>query len=159
VNARRTNPGWKLQGFIDDLTSVLGLQSALSVCRRDDILRKLGDTLLGIADLRFVLIRLRAGADDTRHDLLSLDCRYSDRCCEAALIAALEPWLLRHPSSTSSLSYTPIGPEALSIIALESGSNSASGRLVAGAAHGSLPSDLERILLRAAANHAWSPPP
>jgi hypothetical protein len=47
VNAQSTDQARRLQGFIDDLTAVLALQSASSGCMRDDILASLGMRLWG----------------------------------------------------------------------------------------------------------------
>jgi hypothetical protein len=73
---------------------------------------------------------------------------------EAALIAALQPWLSPTLGSASSLNYKPMRPEVLSTTSLELGSNGAWGRLVVGAARASFPCDLEKILLRVAGNQA-----
>jgi signal transduction histidine kinase len=154
VKAQSVDQARKLDGFIDALTVVLALQSVSSGCTCDHILSKLGEALLRILDLRLVVIRLRSWPDGAYHEVLSLDSRYRDRSDEAALIAALQPWLSPPLGSASSLNYTPMGPEAISITSLELGSNGAWGKLVAGAPRASFPSDLERILLRVAGNQA-----
>ena len=152
VKAQSADPARKLDGFIDALTAVLALQSVSGGCTCDHILSKLGEALLRILDLRLVFVRLRSWPDGALHEALSLDSRYRDRGDEAALIAALQPWLSPPLGSASSLKYKPMGPEAISITSLELGSNGAWGRLVAGAPRASFPSDLEWILLRVAAN-------
>jgi PAS domain S-box-containing protein len=152
VKVPSTDPARKLDGFIDALTAMLALPSVSGGCTCDHILSKLGEALLRILDLRLVFVRLRSWPDGAQHEVLSLDSRYRDRSDEAALIAALQPWLSPPLGSASSLNYKPMGPEAISITSLELGSNGAWGKLVAGAARASFPSDLERILLRVAGN-------
>jgi hypothetical protein len=142
VNAQSVDQARKLDGFIDALTAVLALQSVSSGSTCDHILSKLGEALLRILDLRLVVVRLRSWPDGAHHEVLSLDSRYRDRSDEAALIAALQPWLSPPLGSASSLNYTPMGPEVISITSLELGSNGAWGRLVAGAPRVSFPSDL-----------------
>ena len=154
MNAQSVDPARKLEEFIDALTAVLAPQSVSSGCTCDHILSKLGEALLRILDLRLIIVRVRSRPDGAHQDVLSLDSRYSGRSDEAALIAALQPWLSPPLGSASSLNYKPMGPEAISITSLELGSNGAWGTLVAGAARASFPSDLERILLRVAGNQA-----
>ena len=154
MKAQSADLAWNLDGFIDALTTVLALQSVSSGCTCDHILSKLGEALLRILDLRLVIVRLSSWPDGAHHEVLSLDSRFRDRSDEAALIAALQPWLSAPLGSASSLNYTPMGPEAISITSLELGSNGEWGRLVAGAPRASFPSNLERTLLRVAGNQA-----
>lgn len=147
MDARTVDEPGRLERFASQLRSLQAHAHAT-----DRGVGALCDTLLRMLDLGLVCARIRSAVGSLNRDILSINDRYSDRLQVPALTAALEPWLTRSPEAGATFRYPPIGPEVLSITALQLGSGSASSVLIVAAARANFPDELERLLLQAAAD-------
>jgi PAS domain S-box-containing protein len=143
----------KLEGLLNALSAVLALQSGRRARSGQQALGLLADLLLRTLDLQFVFARAGLKATGTAWDVVRLHRRYSDRI-SPGLIAALEPWVSSNGSSSSRLRYEPLGPRPVPIAMFPFASPGLTGRLIVGAARAGFPSDIEKVLLRVAANQA-----
>src|SRR5690348_4358440 len=92
----------KLEGLLNDLRSVLALQSGRHATSGQDALGPIADLLLRTLDLQFVFARTASKATGACCDVVRLERRYSPHLSEG-LTAALEPWLSPSGSSRSRL--------------------------------------------------------
>jgi PAS domain S-box-containing protein len=143
----------KLEGLLNDLRSVLALQSGRHATSGQDALGPIADLLLRTLDLQFVFARTASKATGACCDVVRLERRYSPHLSEG-LTAALEPWLSPRGSSRSRLRFPPLGTRALSVATFTFGSPDVHGKLIVGTARAGFPSEIENLLLRVAANQA-----
>lgn len=143
----------KLEGLLTALRSVLALQSGRPARTGQHALGQLADLLLRTLELQFVFLRVCSKATGAAYDVVRLDDRHPDQI-SAGLTAALEPRLTSNDRSSSRLRYEPLGLRAVPIATLPFGSTGLTGKLIVGATRAGFPSDIEKVLLRVAADQA-----
>jgi C4-dicarboxylate-specific signal transduction histidine kinase len=143
-----------LQGCINDLISVLALSALWSGREPSEMIRALLDGLLGMQRLDFVYARLSETIDVEPIEMVRWAQRY-DRDVQAHEVGrALDRWLTGDLSVSPLAIANPVGEGEVAIAAFRLGLQDHLGVLVAGSARRDFPTQVERLLLRVAANQA-----
>jgi C4-dicarboxylate-specific signal transduction histidine kinase len=143
-----------LQGCINDLISVLALYALWSGREPSEMVRALLDGLLGMQRLDFVYARLSETIDGEPVEVVRWAQRY-DRDVQAHAVGrALDRWLTGDLPVSPLVIANPLGDGEVAIAAFRLGLQDHLGVLVAGSARRDFPTQIERLLLRVAANQA-----
>jgi C4-dicarboxylate-specific signal transduction histidine kinase len=144
----------RLQNCINDLISVLALPAIWSGNESSQIVGTLLDVLLGMLRLDFAYARLNDSSDGSPIEVV----RLSERKCPSTepqeVGRALDRWLSGDPSNSSFVIPNPAGEGEVSIAWFSLGLKGEVGTLVAGSRRADFPTEVERLLLRVAANQA-----
>src|SRR2546422_4072553 len=145
----------RLKACINDLISVLALPAIWSGHEASLIASTLLEALLGMLRLDFAYLQLKSIAGDAPIEIVRLAQRRTVAPHAQEVGRALAPWLATDPPTSPFVVPNPVGQGNVSIAPLRLGLQDEVGVLVAGAQRANFPSDVERILLRVAANQAW----
>jgi signal transduction histidine kinase len=143
-----------LQGCINDLISVLALSALWSGREPYEMIRTLLDGLLGMQRLDFVYARLSKTIDVEPIEMVRWAQR-DDRDVQAQEVGrALDRWLTGDLPVSPLAIANPVGAGEVAIAAFRLGLQDHLGVLVAGSERRDFPTQIERLLLRVAANQA-----
>ncbi len=145
----------RLKACINDLISVLALPAIWSGHEASLIASTLLDTLLGMLRLDFAYLRLKSTIGDAPIEMVRVAQPRTVAPHAQEVGRALAPWLATDAPTSPFVVPNPVGQGELSIAPLRLGLQDEVGVLVAGAQRPNFPSDVERVLLRVAANQAW----
>src|SRR5229473_2798874 len=144
----------RLQSCINDLISVLALPAIWSGSESSQILGTLLDVLLTMLRLDFAYARLSDASDGPPIEVVRLgDHRYSSLQPQQ-FGQALDRWLTDDQTTSRCLVPDPMGEGEVSIASFSLGLQHEVGVLVAGTQRADFPTEVERLLLRVAANQA-----
>src|SRR5216683_3178124 len=144
----------RLQSCINDLVSVLALPAIWSGSESSHILGTLLDVLLTMLRLDFAYARLSDASDGPPIEVVrSGEHRYSS-VQPQQFGQALDRWLMGDQTASQCVVPSPVGEGEVSIASFSLGLQREVGVLVAGTQRADFPTEVERLLLRVAANQA-----
>jgi PAS domain S-box-containing protein len=144
----------RLQSCINDLISVLALPAIWSGSESSQIVGTLLDALLAMLRLDFAYARLSDSSDGPPIEVVRLGQRQRPSVQLQQVGQALSRWLTGDPAASRFLLPDPAGEGEVSIASFSLGLQEEVGVLVAGSRRADFPTDIERLLLRVAANQA-----
>ena len=144
----------RLQGCINDLISVLALPALWSGYETSQIVSTLLDVLLGMLRLDFVYVRLSEAIDGAPIEAVRLAQHRNLTVQPQEVGRALTRWLTGDPPTSPLVMPNPIGEGEVSIAPFRLGLQEEVGVLVAGSWRADFPTEIEKLLLRVAANQA-----
>ncbi len=144
----------RLQSCINDLISVLALPAIWSGSESSQIVGTLLDALLAMLRLDFAYVRLSDSSDGPPIEVVRLGHRQHPSVQLQQVGQALSRWLTGDPAASRFVLPDPAGEGEVSIASFSLGLQEEVGVLVAGSRRADFPTDIERLLLRVAANQA-----
>jgi PAS domain S-box-containing protein len=144
----------RLQSCINDLISVLALPAIWSGSESSQILGTLLDVLLTMLRLDFAYARLSDAGDGPPIEVLRLGDHRHSSLQPQQFGQALDRWLINDPNASRCVVPDPVGEDEVSIASFSLGLQPEVGVLVAGSRRADFPTEVERLLLRVATNHA-----
>src|SRR5258707_15848186 len=144
----------RLQSCINDLISVLALPAIWSGSESAHILGTLLDVLLTMLRLDFTYARLTDVSDDSPIEVVRLADHRHSSIQPQQFGQALDRWLTGDQTVSRSVIPVLAGEAELSIASFLLGLQHDGGVLVAGSRRADFPTEVERLLLRVAANQA-----
>ncbi|MDT4951933.1 MAG: hypothetical protein QOJ02_71, partial [Acidobacteriota bacterium] len=144
----------RLQSCINDLISVLALPAIWSGSESSQILGTLLESLQTMLRLDFAYARLNDASGGPPIEVVrSADHRFSSVQSQQ-LGQALDRWLTGDQTASRNVVPDPAGEGEVSIVSFSLGLHHEGGVLVAGSRRADFPTEVERLLLRVAANQA-----
>jgi len=144
----------RLQSCINDLISVLALPAIWSGSEPSQIVGTLLDALLAMLRLDFAYARLTDSSDGPPIEVVRLGHRQHPSVQPQQVGQALGRWLTGDQAASHFVVPDPAGEGEVSIASFSLGLQDEVGVLVAGSRRADFPTDIERLLLRVAANQA-----
>lgn len=144
----------RLQSCINDLISVLALPAIWSGSEASHILGTLLDVLLTMLRLDFVYARLPDASDGPAIEVVRFAERRHFSGQPQQFGELLDGWLVRDQTTARCVMPDPAGEGEVSIASFALGLQHEAGLLVAGSRRPDFPTQVERLLLRVAANQA-----
>src|SRR6266436_9134806 len=144
----------RLQSCINDLISVLALAAIWSGSESCQMLGTLLDSLLAILRLDFACARLNDSVDGSPVEVVRLAQRQHPSAQPQEVGRALGRWLSGDKPASRFVIPNPAGEGEVAIASFSLGLQDEVGVLVAGSRRADFPTDIERLLLRVAANQA-----
>ena len=144
----------RLQSCINDLISVLALAAIWSGSESCQMLGTLLDSLLAILRLDFACARLNDSIDGSPVEVVRLAQRQHPSAQPREVGRALGRWLSGDQTASRFVIPNPAGEGEVAIASFPLGLQDEVGVLVAGSRRADFPTDIERLLLRVAANQA-----
>jgi transcriptional regulator with GAF, ATPase, and Fis domain len=144
----------RLQGRINDLTSLMALPAMWAGCEPREVLTTLLDVTVGMLHLDFVYAALGSSAEEGRFQVLRIAPRDGGRHSPPEVARTLEPWLDPDAPSSARDVPNPVGAGVLATTRFWLGLDPSAGVVVAGSRRPDFPSGIETLLLRVAVNHA-----
>ena len=144
----------RLQSCINDLISVLALAAIWSGSESSQMLGTLLDSLLAILRLDFVYARLSDGSDGPPIEVVRSGQHGHSSVQPQQVGRALDRWLTDDQTASQCVVSSPVGEGEVSIASFSLGLAHEVGVLVAGSQRTDFPTEVERLLLRVAANQA-----
>jgi PAS domain S-box-containing protein len=142
----------RLQGCINDLISVLALPAIWSGHEPSQIVSTLLDVLLRMLRLDFAYVS--ETINGSLIEVLRVAQRRNLTAQPQEVGRALTRWLTSAPPTSPLMVPNPVGEGEVSIVRLRLGLQDDVGFLVAGSQRADFPTEIERLLLRVAANQA-----
>src|SRR5947209_1121036 len=144
----------RLQSCINDLISVLALPAIWSGSESSLILGTLLDVLLTMLRLDFAYARLSEADDCPPIEVVRSGQRHDSAIHPQQFGQALDRWLKSNPVGSQSMAPNPAGAGEVSIASFSLGLQREMNVLVVGSQRPDFPTEVERLLLRVAANQA-----
>src|SRR5216683_2254270 len=144
----------RLQSCINDLISVLALAAIWSGSESCQMLGTLLESLLAILRLDFACARLNDSIDGSPIEVVRLAQRQHPSAQPQEVGRALGRWLSGDQTASRFVIPNPAGEGEVAIASFSLGLQDEVGVLVAGSRRADFPTDIERLLLRVAANQA-----
>ncbi len=144
----------RLQSCINDLISVLALAAIWTGSESCQMLGTLLDSLLAILRLDFACARLNDSIDGSPVEVVRLAQRQHPSAQPQEVGRALGRWLSGDQTASRFVIPNPAGEGEVAIASFPLGLQDEVGVLVAGSRRADFPTDIERLLLRVAANQA-----
>ena len=144
----------RLQSCINDLISVLALPAIWSGSEPSQIVGTLLDALLAMLRLDFAYARLTDSSDGPPIEVVRLGHRQHPSVQPQQVGQALGRWLTGDQAASRFVVPDPAGEGEVSIASFSLGLQDEVGVLVAGSRRAAFPTNIERLLLRVAANQA-----
>jgi C4-dicarboxylate-specific signal transduction histidine kinase len=144
----------RLQSCINDLISVLALAAIWSGSESRETLGTLLDSLLAILRLDFACARVNHSIDGSPIEVMRLAQRQHSVAHQQEIGRTLAPWLGSDQALSRFLIPNPTGEGEVAIASFALGLQDQFGVLMAGSRRPDFPTDMERLLLRVAANQA-----
>ena len=144
----------RLQSCINDLISVLALPAIWSGSKSSQILSTLLDVLLTMLRLDFAYARLNDASDGPPIEVVRLGDHRHSPIQPQQFGQALDRWLTADQTASRCVVPDPAGEGEVSIASFSLGLHHEVGVLVAGSRRADFPTEIERLLLRVAANQA-----
>jgi len=144
----------RLQSCINDLISVLALPAIWSGSESSQIVGTLLDVLLAMLRLDFAYARLSDSSDGPPIEVVRLGHRQHPSVQPQQVGQALGRWLTGDQAASRFVVPDPAGEGEVSIASFSLGLQDQVGVLVAGSRRAAFPTNIERLLLRVAANQA-----
>jgi PAS domain S-box-containing protein len=144
----------RLQSCINDLISVLALAAIWSGSESSQMLGTLLDSLLAILRLDFAYARLSDGSDGPPIEVVRSGQHEHSSVQPQQVGQALDRWLTDDQTASQCVVPSPVGEGEVSIASFSLGLQHEVGVLVAGSQRTDFPTEVERLLLRVAANQA-----
>jgi PAS domain S-box-containing protein len=144
----------RLQSCINDLISVLALAAIWSGSESSQMLGTLLDSLLAILRLDFAYARMSDGSDGPPIEVVRSGQHGHSSVQPQQVGQALDRWLTDDQTASQCVVPSPVGEGEVSIASFSLGLQHEVGVLVAGSQRTDFPTEVERLLLRVAANQA-----
>src|SRR5437899_5924228 len=144
----------RLQNCINDLISLLSLPAIWSGSESSQIPGTLVDVLLTMLRLDFAYARLSDTSDGPPIEVVRLSDHRHSSVQPQQFGQALDRWLTGDQTASRSMVPDPMGEGEVSIASFSLGLQHEVGVLVAGSRRADFPTEVERLLLRVAANQA-----
>ena len=142
----------RLQGCINNLVSILALPALWSDHESSQIVRTLLDVLLGMLRLDFAYARLSETVDGSPVEMVRLAQRHTLTAQPQEVGRVIAGWLTGDPSALLFVAPNPVGEGEISVASFRLGVQDEVGIFVAGSQRADFPTEIERLLLRVAAN-------
>src|SRR5437870_5072295 len=144
----------RLQSCINDLISVLALPAIWSGSESSQILGTLLDVLLTMLRLDFAYARLSDASDGPPIEVVRVGDRRHSSVQPEQFGQAVDRWLMGDQTGSQCVVPDPAGEGEVSIASFSLGLQHEGGVLVAGSRRADFPTEVERLLMRVAANQA-----
>jgi PAS domain S-box-containing protein len=144
----------RLNGCINDLTTILARPATWSGSESSQIVGILLDALLRTLHLDFTYARLAGGPDGSPSEMVRLAQRPGPSLQAADIGHTLDAWLTRDLPLSPLVVPNPVGDGTVTIACLRLGLEDDTEILVVGSARADFPTKIEMILLRVAVNQA-----
>ncbi|MCU1311724.1 MAG: sensor signal transduction histidine kinase [Candidatus Angelobacter sp.] len=144
----------RLQSCINDLISVLALPAIWSGGESSQILGTLLDVVLTMLRLDFAYARLSDASDGPPIEVVRLGDHRNSFVQPQQIGQALDRWLTCEQTASRIMVPDPAGEGEVSIASFSLGLQDEVGMLIAGSRRVDFPTEVERLLLRVAANQA-----
>ena len=144
----------RLRSCINDLISVLALPAIWTGTDSLQVVNTLLDVLVGMLRLDLACVRLTSNDDGPQLEVVRWGQPRHPALDPQQLLRAIERSLAGGPDATSVAIQTPAAEGQVSIAAFSLGLQHEIGLLTAGSARPGFPTEVERLLLRVAANQA-----
>ncbi|MCU1307723.1 MAG: sensor signal transduction histidine kinase [Acidobacteriaceae bacterium] len=144
----------RLQSCINDLISVLALPAIWSGRESSHILGTLLDVVLTMLRLDFAYARLSDASDGPPIEVVRLGDHRNSSVQPQQIGQALDRWLTCEQTASRIMVPDPAGEGEVSIASFSLGLQHEVGMLIAGSRRTDFPTEVERLLLRVAANQA-----
>ena len=144
----------RLNGCINDLTTILALPAIWSGSESSQIVGILMDALLRTLRLDLAYARLAGGPDASPSEMVRLAQRPGPGLQAKDIGQALDKWLAPDLPISSVVVPNPVGDSTLTIACFRLGLQDDTGILVVGSARADFPAKTEMLLLRVALNQA-----
>ena len=147
----------RLNGCINNLTTILALPAIWIGSDSSQIVSTLLEALVGILRLDFAFARFgKKNHDEPSREMLRLASSQQQSAIlqTKEVSRALDRWITRDAPFSSFVVPNPIGEGSTTVALLRLGLHDDTGILVAGSAHQSFPTNIDMLLLRVAANEA-----
>src|SRR5437016_11152585 len=144
----------RLQSCINDLISVMALAAIWTGNESCQMLGTLLESLLAILRLDFACARLNDSIDGSPVEVVRLAQRQHPSAQPQEVGRALDRWLSGDQTASRFVIPNPAGEGEVAIASFSLGLQDEVGVLVAGSRRADFPTDIERLLLRVAANQA-----
>lgn len=144
----------RLQSCINDLISILALPAIWTGGESSQILGTLLDVLLTMLRLDFSYARLHDASDGSPIEVVRWGDRLRSSVQPQLFIQALDRWLIADQTGSRCVIPDPAGNGEISIALFSLGLHQEGAVLVAGSRRADFPTEVERLLLRVAANQA-----
>jgi PAS domain S-box-containing protein len=144
----------RLQSCINDLISVLALPAIWSGSESSQILGTLLDVLLTMLRLDFAYAWLGDASDGPPIEVVRLGDHRHSAVQPRQVGQALDRWLTGDQTASRNVIPDPAGEGEVSVASFSLGLQHEGGVLVAGSRRADFPTEVERLLLRVAANQA-----
>ena len=144
----------RLNGCINQLTSILALPAIWSGSESSQIVSILLDALLPTLHLDFCYARLGGGPDASPIEMVRLAQRQDLNSQTGDIGQALDNWLTRDLPLWPLVVPNPVGDGNVTIACFRLGLQDGTGILVVGSARADFPTKIEMLLLRVALNQA-----
>ena len=144
----------RLNGCINDLTTILALPAIWIGSESSQIIGTLLDALLHILRLDFVFARLDSSHGASHRETVRLAQRQSASFQAQDIGRALDQWLTPDLLTSSLVVPNPVGEGNITIVHFRLGLHDDAGILVAGSTRAEFPTKIDMLLLRVAANQA-----
>src|SRR5262245_47627345 len=143
----------RLKACFNDLISVLDLPAIWSSHEPSQIVSTLLEVLVDMLRLDFVYVLLSDSfGGGVPIEMVRLAHRRNLTAQPQEIGQILQPWLTGDPHTSPILVPNPVGKGEISIAPFRLGLQDQVGVLVAGSGRGDFPTEIERLLLRVAAN-------
>ena len=144
----------RLRSCINDLISVLALPAIWTGTDSSQVVNTLLDVLVGMLRLDLACVRLTDNDDGPQLEVVRWGQPRHPALDPQQVLRAIERSLAGRPEATSVAIQTPAAEGQVSIAAFSLGLQHEVGVLTAGSARPDFPTEVERLLLRVAANQA-----
>jgi PAS domain S-box-containing protein len=144
----------RLQSCINDLISVLALPAIWSGSESSHILGTLLDVLVTMLRLDFAYARLTTANDGSPLEVVRVGDHRDSSIRRQQFVQALNHWLTNDHTAAPGAIPDPTGEGEISIASFSLGLQHEGSVLIAGCRRAQFPTEIERLLLRVAANQA-----
>jgi PAS domain S-box-containing protein len=144
----------RLQGCINDLISILALSGLWSGRVSSQMVKTLLDGLVGMLRLEFAHVRLNEAIDGAPIEVMRLAPHHKESVQPQVVSRVLDRWLTGDLPALPVIIPSPVGEGEVAIAAIQLGLQDNIGVLVAASERRDFPTQIERLLLRVAANQA-----
>jgi PAS domain S-box-containing protein len=144
----------RLNGCINDLTTILALSAIWSGSESSQIVSVLLDALLRTLRLDFAYARLAGGPDASTNEMVRLAQRQGPSLQAGDIGQALDTWLTRDLPVLPLVVPNPVGDGTVTIACFRLGLQDDPGILVVGSTRADFPTKIEMLLMRVALNQA-----
>jgi PAS domain S-box-containing protein len=142
----------RLNGCINDLTTILALPAIWIGTESSQIVSTLLEALVGILRLDFAFARLGRSHDAALRETVRLAKRQGTALQAQDVGRALDQWMTGDLPFSSLVVTNPVGEGSMTVALLRLGSHDDAGILLAGSARADFPTKLDMLLLRVAVN-------
>jgi PAS domain S-box-containing protein len=144
----------RLRRCINDLVSVLALQSAWIGGSPSQVVGNLLDALVNVLNLDFIYARLGDSSSSERIEIIRIGSTFAPKPPPQEIRERLRPWLTDDPQKISGVVSNFFDGRDIALVPLKLGLHGEMGLIVAGSGRSDFPQQTERLVLDVVANQA-----